>query len=90
MHPGIIDTEGLAPALKPFAKDKGELTDGIKLYLAQSRAVCLRCCFFSVDCDAEELERHQAEFRKKKLGKLGILNRPLQPGGYDWRGEGWV
>jgi hypothetical protein len=44
----------------------------------------------SVNWDIEELKRHQEEIRKKKLGKLGILNGTLRWGGCSWHGEEWV
>lgn len=55
VHPGIVAvTEtsrgAVVDALTPFAKDKGILTGGLSLYLAQDKADYLRGGFISVNC----------------------------------------
>lgn len=55
VHPGIVaQTDSgrgaVVEALTPFAKDKGILTGGLSLYLAQPKADYLRGSFVSVNC----------------------------------------
>ena len=67
----------------PFAKDEGELTGALGLYLASPSGDYLKGSFISVNWDLEEMEAHQKEVEG---GLLKVKWIPVLPcsGGNGW------
>jgi hypothetical protein len=67
--------------------DPPELSGGLTLYLASTRADFLRGKFVSVNWDVEEMEGHKEEIEAKRLLNTGFLNAELGPKGYAFEGR---
>ena len=84
MLPGIVPSDlSDNPAFTPFAKDEGELSGVLGLYLASSRGDYLKGSLVSVNWDVEEMESHRDEILD---GLLKIKWIPVLPcsGGSGW------
>jgi hypothetical protein len=78
MLPGIVPTDLAADNFFEFAKDEGELSGVLGLYLATPRGDYLKGSLVSINWDLEEMEAHKGEIKE---GLLKIKWIPILPGG---------
>jgi len=83
MLPGIVLTDLAADNFLEFAKDEGELSGVLGLYLVTPRADYLKGSLVSINWDLEEMESHKDEIVD---GLLKIKWIPILPGS---GGTGW-
>lgn len=83
MLPGIVPTDLADEKFLEFAKDEGELSGVLGLYLATSRGDYLKGSLVSINWDLEEMETHKEEIEE---GLLKIKWLPVLPcsGGSGW------
>jgi hypothetical protein len=84
MLPGIVPSDlSDKDAFVPFAKDEGELSGVLGLYLTSTRGDYLKGSLVSVNWDLEEMEEHKEEIL---AGLLKIKWVPVLPcsGGSGW------
>jgi len=67
LNPGIVLTDSIPEAYKPWAKDTPELPGGLTVWLAGKKSEFLRGKWISANWDVEELETHQEEIAEKGL-----------------------
>jgi len=83
MLPGIVPTDLADEKFLSFAKDEGELSGVLGLYLATPRGDYLKGSLVSINWDLEEMESHKDEIVD---GLLKIKWVPVLPcsGGSGW------
>lgn len=83
MLPGIVPTDLADEKFLMFAKDEGELSGVLGLYLATPRGDYLKGSLISINWDLEEMESHRDEILE---GLLKIKWVPVLPcsGGSGW------
>lgn len=75
--PGIVATEMIADAFKPFAKDDPKMLGMLATYLASPKAEYLRGQLVSVNWDIKEMENYKDDIEKKGLLKMSWV--PVLP-----------
>jgi hypothetical protein len=84
MLPGIVPSDlSDKDEFVPFAKDEGELSGVLGLYLASTRGDYLKGSLVSVNWDVEEMESHKDEIRE------GLLKNKWLPVLPSSGGSGW-
>jgi hypothetical protein len=84
MLPGIVPSDlSDNDAFTPFAKDEGELSGVLGLYLASTRGDYLKGSLVSVNWDLEEMEAHKEEILGGLLKIKWVAVLPCS-GGSTW------
>ncbi len=79
--PGIVATDiGTDDGLVQYAKDEGEQTGALGLYLASPRGDWLKGSLTSINWDLEEMEAHKAEVADGMLKTQWVSVLPCSGG----------
>ncbi|KAL6229032.1 hypothetical protein BDW75DRAFT_250239 [Aspergillus navahoensis] len=71
LSPGVVLTSMTLDSFKPYAKDTGDLTGAVTVYLAAKRPDYLNGRHISANWDVEELEARKEEFASSDKLKVG-------------------